>query len=174
MAPSIWFTDPPFGLTQADEGCGGEQEQPGSFVFCFDPVTGEIDAVITDMERPNGLAFSPDEDLLYISDTSAVEKAEMCHDIRVYDIDDGRKASNMRIFAVVEPGQPDGLCIDRAGSVFTSSQDSVQIYSPSCEQLAKILVPETCTNLVFGGKNRDRLFIAERGCIRTLLWHFAL
>lgn len=156
---TIWFTDPPFGLTQSDEGCGGEQEQPGSFVYCFNPSTGEIDAVITDMERPNGLAFSPDESLLYISDTSAVERSNMCHDIRVYEITENCKASNMQIFAVVEPGQPDGFCIDRRGNVFTSSEDSVQIYSPVGEQLGKILLPETCTNLTFGGKDCDCLFM---------------
>jgi len=156
---TLWFTDPPFGLTQADEGCGGEQEQAGSFVFRFDPATGELDAVITDMERPNGLAFSPDETLLYISDTSAVERAEMCHDIRAYDITDGRHATNMRIFAVVEPGQPDGFCIDQTGHVFTSAQDGVQIYSPAGKLLGKIHTPEVCTNVTFGGKERDSLFI---------------
>ncbi|MEO1622339.1 MAG: SMP-30/gluconolactonase/LRE family protein, partial [Cyanobacteria bacterium J06632_3] len=165
---TIWFTDPPFGLTQPDEGCGGEQEQSGSFVFRFDPSTGEIDAVITNMERPNGLAFSPDESLLYVSDTSAVERAEMCHDIRSYDIVGGREATNMRIFAVVEPGQPDGFCVDEQGNIFTSSQDSVQIYSPAGEQLAKILVPEICTNLTFGGGNLDCLFITTDTSLYTL------
>jgi len=165
---TIWFTDPPFGLTQADEGCGGEQEQSGSFVFRFDPSTGEIDAVITDMERPNGLAFSPDESLLYISDTSAVERTEMCHDIRKYDIVDGRKATNMQMFAVVEPGQPDGFCLDHHGNVFTSSEDSVQIYSPLGELLGKIAVPETCTNLTFGGEEGDRLFITTSTSLYTI------
>jgi gluconolactonase len=68
---TIWFTDPPYGITQPDQGYGGEQEQPGSFVYRFDPTTSEIDAVVTDMVRPNGLAFSPDEHLLYVSDTAA-------------------------------------------------------------------------------------------------------
>lgn len=162
---TIWFTDPPFGLTQPDEGCGGEQEQSGSFVFRFDPTNNKIDAVITDMERPNGLAFSPDESLLYISDTSAVERAEMCHDIRAYRIAEDGKVSDMQMFAVVEPGQPDGFCVDERGNVFTSSQDSVQIYSPAGEQLAKILVPETCTNLTFGGKAQDCLFITTETCL---------
>ncbi|MEO1394631.1 MAG: SMP-30/gluconolactonase/LRE family protein [Cyanobacteria bacterium J06634_5] len=165
---TIWFTDPPFGLTQPDEGCGGHQEQSGSFVFRFDPSTGDINAVITDMERPNGLAFSPDESLLYVSDTSAVERAEMCHDIRRYCIDENGKASNMEIFAVVAPGQPDGFCVDVQGNVFTSSQDSVQIYSPEGEQLGKIRVPEVCTNLAFGGVNRDRLFITTSHALYTM------
>ncbi|MGD1898918.1 MAG: SMP-30/gluconolactonase/LRE family protein [Phormidesmis sp.] len=165
---TVWFTDPPFGLTQADEGCGGEQEQAGSFVFRFDPRTGEIDAVITDMERPNGLAFSPDERRLYVSDTSAVERAEMCHDIRTYDIVNGRQATSMRIFAVVEPGQPDGFCLDCQGNVFTSSEDSVQIYSPAGEQIGKIPVPGICTNVTFGGKENDRLFITTSTSLYTI------
>ena len=61
---TIWFTDPTFGITQSNQGYGGEQEQAGDFVFRFDPETGELDAVIKEMERPNGLAFSPDESLL--------------------------------------------------------------------------------------------------------------
>lgn len=165
---TIWFTDPPFGLTQEDEGYGGEQEQPGSFVFRFDPATGEIDAVITTMVRPNGLAFNPDESLLYVSDTSAVENPNMCHDIQVYDIIDGRTTANRRTFAVVEPGQPDGFCVDQQGNVFTSSQDSVQIYSPEGTYLGKIPIPETCTNLTFGGKNQDRLFITTETSLQTI------
>ena len=165
---TLWFTDPPFGLTQADEGCGGEQEQAGSFVFRFDPATNELEAIITEMDRPNGLAFSPDETMLYVSDTSAVERAEMCHDIRVYDITEGRHASNMRIFAVVEPGQPDGFCIDHAGNVFTSAQDGVQIYSSAGELLGKIQTPETCTNVTFGGKECDSLFITTSSSLYTI------
>lgn len=165
---TIWFTDPPFGITQADEGCGGQQEQPGSFVFRFEPETGDIDAVITTMKRPNGLAFSPDERLLYVSDTSAVEKPDGCHEIRVYDIIDGRTATNERVFAVVEPGEPDGFCVDEQGNVFTSSQDSIQIYSPEGTYLGKIPTPEVCANLTFGGEHRDRLFITAGDSLYTI------
>ncbi|MGB7414425.1 MAG: SMP-30/gluconolactonase/LRE family protein [Thermosynechococcaceae cyanobacterium] len=156
---TIWFTDPPFGLTQPNEGLGGEQEQPGSFVFRFDPATGDIEAVIIEMERPNGLVFSPDERLLYVSDTSAYEDAELYHDIRVYDVVEGRTVTNGRVFTVVDPGQPDGLCVDWQGHIFTSSKDSVQVYTPAGSILGKILVPEICANLTFGGVNRDRLLI---------------
>ncbi|MEO0768614.1 MAG: SMP-30/gluconolactonase/LRE family protein, partial [Cyanobacteria bacterium J06649_4] len=155
-------------LTQADEGCGGEQEQPGSFVFRFDPTTGGLNAVVTDMERPNGLAFSPDETTLYVSDTSAVENADMCHDIRAYDITDGHEVSTMRIFAVVEPGQPDGFCVDQGGNVFTSAQDGVQIYSPTGDLIGKIRTPEICTNITFGGDNCDRLFITTNSSLYTI------
>ena len=156
---TIWFTDPPFGLTQPNQGYGGKQEQAGSFVYRFDPETGEIDAVITEMERPNGLAFSPNESLLYVSDTSAFEHPQQHHDIRVYDVVDDRSVANGRVFATIEPGQPDGFGVDEQGNIFTSSEDSVQVYAPDGTKLGKILVPETCANLTFGGKSGNRLFI---------------
>ncbi len=156
---TIWFTDPPYGLTEPNQGYGGEQEQPGSFVYCVDPETGAIDAVVTDMVRPNGLTFSPDETLLYVSDTAAFNIPQAPHHIRVYEVVNGRQTANGRVFAVIEPGQPDGLRVDEHGNVFTSSQDSVQVYAPDGIRLGKILVPEVCANLTFGGAKRDRLFI---------------
>ncbi len=160
---TLWFTDPPFGLTQANQGCGGEQEQPGSYVYRFDPASGEIEAVITEMTRPNGLVFSPDERHLYVSDTSAFEDPGLYHDIRIYEVVDGRRAVNGRIFTVVDPGQPDGLCVDAKGNLFSSSADSVQIYAPDSAHLGKIFIPEICANLTFGGKERNRLFVAAGG-----------
>ncbi|MEO1620245.1 MAG: SMP-30/gluconolactonase/LRE family protein [Cyanobacteria bacterium J06632_3] len=157
---TIWFTDPPFGINHPQEGCGGEQEQPGSYVYRFDPSTNEIDAVITDMPRPNGIAFSPDEALLYVSDTSAVgQNPEDYHHIKVYTLDEGRYAKDGSVFAVVSPGQPDGFCVDQQGNVFTSSEDSVQVFSPEGVLLGKIKIPELCANLTFGGPDYNRLFI---------------
>lgn len=156
---TIWFTDPPYGITEPNQGYGGEQEQPGSYVYCFDPATDEIYPVVTDMVRPNGLAFSPDESLLYVSDTAAFNIPVGPHHIRVYEVVDGRWAKNGCVFAVIEPGQPDGLRVDEQGNIFTSSEDSVQVYTPDGTRLGKIFVPETCANLTFGGKERDRLLI---------------
>ena len=167
---TIWFTDPPYGITEPNQGYGGEQEQPGSYVYRFDPATGEIYPVVTDMVRPNGLAFSPDESLLYVSDTAAFNIPGGPHHIRVYEVvgvgvartstalSDRRRhryVKNGRVFVVIEPGQPDGFRVDEHGNVFTSSQDSVQIYAPDGTQLGKIIVPEISTNLTFGGKERD-------------------
>jgi len=156
---TIWFTDPPYGLTEPNQGYGGKQEQDGCFVYRFDPATGEINAVVTDRERPNGLTFSPDERFLYVSDTSAFNIPHGDHDIRVYDVVDGRRVTNSRVFAVIEPGQPDGMRVDEHGNIFTSSEDSVQVYAPDGTRLGKILVPEISANLTFGGPGRDRLFI---------------
>jgi len=156
---TIWFTDPPFGLTQAAEGCGGKQEQSGSFVFRYDPSTREINQAVIDMVRPNGLAFSPDERLLYISDTSAYEDPQLYHHIRVYEIVDGRWTRHGKTFAVIEPGQPDGLCVDAQGNVFVSAQDGIQIYAADGTCLGKIHIPEVCSNVTIGGKQNNRLFI---------------
>ena len=165
---TIWFTDPPYGITEPNQGYGGEQEQPGSFVYRFEPATGEIDAVVTDMVRPNGLTFSPDEQLLYVSDTAAFNIPQAPHHIRVYKVVNGRYVKNGRVFAVIEPGQPDGFRVDEHGNVFTSSKDSVQVYAPDGIRLGKILVPETCSNLTFGGQKRDRLFITAGKSLYTI------
>jgi gluconolactonase len=156
---TIWFTDPPYGLTQPHQGYGGQQEQAGSYVYRFDPATQEIDAVVTDMERPNGIAFSPDESRLYVSDTSEFDQPHGYHYIRAYSIVDGRRVTDGRILSIVSPGQPDGLCVDASGHVFTSSQDSVQVFTPDGMRLGKIFIPEICTNLTFGGCDQRCLFI---------------
>ena len=165
---TIWFTDPPFGLTQPDEGCGGQQEQAGSFVYCFDPQTGQIDAVIKEMERPNGLAFSPDETVLYVSDTSQVDYVQGHHNIRAYDLVGDRRVANSRVFVEIEPGQPDGFKVDKQGNIFTSSADSVQIYSPEGDRLGKIFVSEVVSNLTFGGRDSKRLFITAGGSLYAI------
>ncbi|KST66882.1 SMP-30/gluconolactonase/LRE family protein [Mastigocoleus testarum] len=156
---TIWFTDPPFGLTQPGEGYGGQQEQAGSFIYRFNPKTREIDAVIKEMERPNGLAFSPDESILYVSDTSEVNYPQGHHYIRAYDLVNEKQVKNSRVFAVIKPGQPDGLKVDNFGNIFTSSADSIQVYAPDRTCLGKIFVPEVCANLTFGGRDGKRLFI---------------
>ena len=156
---TLWFTDPPFGLTQAGEGHSAQQEQPGSFVFCFVPSTGEINAVIKEMERPNGLAFSPSEKILYVSDTSQANYCQGHHYVRAYDVINERQVTNGRVFTVIEPGQPDGLKVDSQSNLFITSADSIQVYTSDGTCLGKILVPEVCANLAFGGRDGKRLFI---------------
>ncbi|HEY5225075.1 MAG TPA: SMP-30/gluconolactonase/LRE family protein [Microbacteriaceae bacterium] len=166
----IWFTDPPYGITVAREGHPGDREYGGCFVFRFDSATGELRAVVTDMEEPNGLAFSPDERVLYISDTSAASYEGGNHHIRAYDVVDGRCA-NGRVFAVVEPGLSDGIRVDVDGNVWTSAADGVHIYNEGGTWLGRIAVPEVVANLCFGGPGGQELFIAASTSlygIRTL------
>lgn len=159
---TIWFTDPPYGIVQAHEGHPGEREYGGNFVFRFDPFTGSINPVITDMEEPNGLAFSPDESILYVSDTSVALSTDGTgnHHIRAHDVLDFVFCANGRVFAEIEPGVADGFRVDEAGNLWTSSADSVQVFSADGERLGKIAVPETVGNLCFGGEDGTTLFIA--------------
>ena len=124
---TIWFTDPPYGLIQPNEGYGGTQELEGCYVYRFYPHTGELEAVISDMVKPNGLAFSPDERILYVSDTGASHDPQVPPEIRAYDVIEGRRCANGRTFALISPGLPDGFRVDIHGYIFTSSGDSVQV-----------------------------------------------
>lgn len=159
---AIWFTDPPYGIIQPHEGHPGEREYGDCYVFRFEPSTRDLTPVVVDVEEPNGLAFSPDESLLYVADTSAALRTDGTgnHWIRVYDVVAGRRCKNGRVFAEVSPGVADGFRVDVHGNVWTSSADSVQVYAPDGAHLGRIPVPETVANLCFGGPGHDVLFIA--------------
>ena len=158
---TLWFTDPPYGLIIPEEGHGGVSEIGDCYVFRFDPKSGALDPVTDLPVHPNGLAFSPDERLLYVSDTSgALPEHGANHCIWVFDVDDGRRLRNGRVFAEVAPGVPDGFRLDHQGWLYTSSLDSVQVYHPDGTLLGKIPVPEKVGNVTFGGPGRDMLYIA--------------
>jgi gluconolactonase len=157
---TIWFTDPPYGLPK-----GQKQEQPGQYVFRLDPKTKDLRAVATDFDRPNGLAFSPDEKKLYIADSDPKN-----NHIRVFDVTDDGSLTNGRLFARIEKGAPDGIRVDAAGRVFSSARDGVQIFAPSGETIGKILLPENCANVAFGGKENNELFMtASKSLYRVKL-----
>jgi gluconolactonase len=162
---TIWFTDPPYGILRSVEGHPGMQEYRDSYVFRFDPTNGDIDPVVIDVETPNGLAFSPNEDLLYVADSSLAapdpdKPARYSgHAIHAYDIFDGRYAKNGRIFAEVSPGLPDGFRVDVDGNIWTSSQDAVQVFAPDGALIGRIPVPEVIANLCFGGSDGRTLYI---------------
>jgi gluconolactonase len=155
----IWFTDPPYGIQPAGvEGHPGEEEYGGCFVFRFDEATGTLTPVITDMVRPNGLAFSLDESILYVSDTGGIDVPGGASHIRAYDVVDGA-CVNGRFFAAPTPGASDGFRLDTQGRIWSSSKDSVQVFSPEGELLERIPVPETIANLCFGGEDGHDLYI---------------
>ena len=161
---TIWFTDPSYGIMSDVEGHIAESEfggpnDSGCYVFRFDPATGDIAIVERSFCKPNGLAFSPDETLLYVSDTSASHDPAGNHHVRVFAVVDGKFLANGRIFAVIEPGLPDGFRLDEQGWLFVSSEDSIQVFHPDGTLLGKILVPEKIANCVFGGAAGDELFI---------------
>ncbi|MDV6374601.1 SMP-30/gluconolactonase/LRE family protein [Deinococcus arenicola] len=149
----VWFSDPPYGLIQPLEGYGGGQEQPGCWVYRLDPDTGAVEAKVRDMVWPNGLAFSPDETTLYVTDTSHTHDPAGHHHIRAYPVAGHGASKNEvgegRIFAVVDPGMPDGIRIDEHGNLWSSSGGGVQIYSPDGVRLGVVAVPEAIGNLTF-------------------------
>ena len=159
---SIWFTDPPYGIASDAEGHKAESELGGCYVFRFDPSDNRLAIVSDFIEEPNGLAFSPDESVLYVSDTSAALRHDGSgnHHIVAFDVVDCTQLTNPRIFETIMPGLADGFRVDMNGFVYTSSQDSVQVYHPDGSRLARIAVPEKVGNLTFGGAQRDHLYIA--------------
>ena len=168
---TIWFSDPPYGILSDHEGHQAESELGRHHVFRFEPSSGSLSIATGDVDDPNGLAFSPDESLLYVSDTSAARLPETGHHhIKVFEVVGGRELRNGRVFAVIEPGLPDGFRIDVQGWVYTSSEDSVQVFHPDGTLLAKIPVPEKVGNLTFGGPGRNQLYI----CASTSLYRITL
>ena len=157
---TVWFTDPSYGINSYYQGGKAEMEQDGCYVFRVDPATGGIDVVADDFAMPNGLAFSPDEKILYIADSGVSHDPDGPHHIRAFDAGDDGALGNGRVFAVIDPGLPDGFCLDAEGNVWTSAADGVHCYAPDGTLLGKIKVPEVVANLTFGGPRRDRLFIA--------------
>jgi len=158
---TIWFTDPPYGLIVPEEGYGGESEIGDCLVFRFDPQRNALEPVTDLPEHPNGLAFSPDESLLYVSDTSAARPGQgHNHCLWAFDVRDGRRLVDGRVFAEIAPGVPDGFRLDVQGWIYTSAADGVQVLHPDGTLLGKIPVPEPVGNVTFGGPRSDVLYVA--------------
>ena len=151
---SVWFTDPGWGIEGHYEGNKGVKEIP-RYVFRIDAVTGEGVPVITEMDRPNGICFSPDESRLYVVDIGQIRVFEM----------DGNTPINGRVFVEMSPGGSDGIRCDRDGNVWSAAGgggagfDGVHCYSPDGALLGQIHLPEICANFCFGGLKKNRLFM---------------
>lgn len=153
---TIWFSDPPYGILSDREGNQRDSELAGNFLFRFDPDTEELSIASDELDRPNGLAFSPDERILYVADSG-----EPRHMVAFDVSSDGKSLLNKRVFAEVRPGISDGFRCDVKGNVWTSAHDGVQCYTPEGKLIGKILVPEQRTaNCCWGGDDWKTLFIA--------------
>ncbi|MHC6594371.1 SMP-30/gluconolactonase/LRE family protein [Arthrobacter sp. C152] len=156
---STWFTDPPYGILPGTrEGHEGEQEYGGCHVFRFDPGPAALTAAITDLVHPNGLAFSPDESILYVADTAGPAHGVPLR-IAAYDVRDGECSPAGTGVELDDGHAADGLRVDVAGRIWTSAGPSVRIYSPDFELLDTFEVPETVSNLCFGGPDGQDLYI---------------
>jgi gluconolactonase len=150
---NIWFTDPSYGISTPYEGSLAESEIGSRNVYRLTP-DGQLEAVITVLQQPNGLALSRDEETLYVVD-SGVQPAKLM----AYALDTLAKPASGRVFSECPNGMYDGLRIDNAGHVWTSAGDGVHCLGSDGKLLGKILIPETVSNVCFGGQERNRLYI---------------
>jgi gluconolactonase len=157
---SIWFTDPPYGILTDYEGTAAEGEIGANNVYRIDPGSGEVAVVADDFDKPNGLAFSPDESVLYVADTGASHDPKGPKHIRALEVRaDGKGLGASRVFADCDAGLFDGFRVDRDGRIWTSAGDGVHCFAPDGTLIGKILIPEIVANVVFGGPRLNRLFI---------------
>ncbi len=154
---SLWFSDPLYGISTDYEG-GKQASALPPTLYRLDP-DGTLSIAADDFAGPNGLAFSPDERLLYVSDTGHQFDDDAPRHIRVFDVSDDGTLSHGRIFHQVNPGLADGFRIDQDGNIWTSAGDGVHCIASDGTKLGEIHVPYTVSNLTFGGRNRSRLFI---------------
>ena len=153
---TIFFTDPPYGIINQKriEGFPGEIMYGGCYVFKCCPPSRELVAITTDMDRPNGIAFSLNEKKLYISNTG-IHKY-----MRVYDVDENLNLSNPQEFAKTDDKEVfDGFRIDAENNIWTSCGKGIKCFASNGETLGHLNLPEVVSNLEFGGKNGNMLFI---------------
>ena len=156
---SVWFTDPTYGIDSDYEGNKSEREQAGNHVYRVDARTGAMTIVADDFVQPNGIAFSPDESLLYIVDTGRSHKKDGPAHIRKFAVQADGKLKDKGLFADSTSGFFDGLRLDDQGRIWTSTSDGVHCYNPDGTLIGKILVPEVVANVCFGGPKRNYLYI---------------
>jgi gluconolactonase len=165
----IWFTDPGYGSLMHYEGTRGALELKEA-VYRIDPHTGTITLVTDTPGKPNGLCFSPDYQKLYIADTGATHDPDHPRDITVWDVVDGQRLRHGRTFATMVldgiAGIADGIRMDVDGNLWAAAGwggegfDGVHIFAPNGDRIGQVLLPEMCANLCFGGRKRNRLFMA--------------
>lgn len=156
---TIWFTDPAYGSLQ------GFRPKPliGDYVYRYDPADDSVTVVVDTFKKPNGLCFSPDESILYVNDSGAIEgpnayHVDLPHHIRAFDVADNSHLVNERLFAVVTPVIPDGLKVDSEGRVYSSSGTGVQVFDTTGRILGEILAGGVA-NFCFGGIGNNMLFM---------------
>jgi len=167
---SIWFSDNGAGTRGNYLGHKAPWELPLR-VYRLDPATGEMTIAVGDMKRPNGLAFSPDEKLLYVVDTPGALGPRT---LQVYDVvDNGSRTADGRLLFNAEPGGTDGIRVDVHGNVWCAfsggeAEDGVAVFAPDGTMIGRILLPERCANVCFGGIKRNRLFMAASQSVYSL------
>ena len=163
---AVWFSDPGYGIMSDYEGDRAEPELP-TRVYRIHPDNGSVEPVIDELERPNGLCFSPDESLLYVVDSGSART------ITVYDMSSGRPTDG-RVFAHMGAGSSDGIRCDVDGNLWAAAAgggdlyDGVHVFDPDGTRIGEILLPEQCANLTFGGRRNNRLFMTASQSVYSL------
>jgi gluconolactonase len=151
---TIWFTDPAYGHLQGFR----PPPQVGDHVYRYDPRSGALSVVADALDKPNGLAFAPGEDVLYVGDNGAP------HHILAFDVVGGARLVGRRVLAAATPEHPDGLKVDADGRVYATAADGVRIFDPGGAHLNTIPVPGA-VNFTFGGRAGNILFVTADDAI---------
>lgn len=158
---SIWFTDPSYGIDSNYEGHRAESEIGGCHVYRVDPRSGAVTLVADDFVRPNGLAFSLDEQQLYVADTRR-------NHLRRFSID-GDDVTGGEVIAECRSGVFDGIRLDDRGRIWAAVGDGVHCFAADGSLVGTIHLPEVASNLVFGGLKRNRLFVTATTSVYSLM-----
>ena len=173
---AVWFTDPPFGISGDWEGDAATAELPHA-LYRINPSNGVLQQVLTDIEGPNGLAFSHDESVLYLVES----RAKPHRKVWAYDVDTSGALSQKRLVIDAQgPGALDGIAVDIEGNIWCGwgsdgsshakpeELDGVRVFAPDGMAIGHIHLPERCANLCFGGAKHNRLFMASSHSLYAL------
>ena len=158
---SVWFTDPSYGIDTDYEGHQADSEIGACHVYRVDPASGEVRVVADDFLRPNGLAFSLDERRLYIVDTRR-------RHLRRFDVAEDGTLTGGAVFAECDAGSFDGVRLDSAGRVWVAAHDGLHCFDPDGTLIGKLRLPENVSNLTFGGRKRNHLYITATTSLYSL------
>jgi gluconolactonase len=159
---TLWFSDPAYGIDTDYEGHHAASEIGACHLYRLDPATGQVTLAAGDFDRPNGLAFSADEQLLYVSDS------ERRH-LRVFTVGAGLALSGGDVLATCTEGTFDGVRVDDGGRIWAAAGDGLHCFDPDGTLLGKIHVPEVVANFTFGGPKRNQLFICATSSLYSIM-----
>ena len=165
---TIWFSDPYYGLMNDYEG-GRQRSEQATGLYRLDPASGTVTRMASDFDGPNGLAFSPDETLLYVAESGAPDVEEPRQYIRRFSVsEDGLSLSGGEQFHKINPGWADGFRVDEHGNLWCGAADGVHCIDPDGNLIGKVLVPKRVSNLCFGDRFGSRLFMCSSTALYAL------
>ena len=165
---TIWFTDPTYGIDSNYEGTKADSEIGSCNVYCIDPRAGSVRVVADDFVQPNGLAFSPDERRLYVSDSGASHVPDHPRHIRVFDVE-AQTLKNGAVFVELATALFDGFRLDEDGFLWAATPDGVHCFTAEGDLIGIVRTPERAANVCFGGPKRNRLFITATTSLYSVL-----